>query len=286
MTEVKGLSSLSSGARHGVLFVCATPIGNLQDVTLRVLDTLRQVDLIAAEDTRVALKLLNRFGIRKPLISYHQHSSPRRTRYLLERLRAGASIALVCNAGTPGVSDPGVPLVREAPRAHAYRFALATIHGNLGTLRQAAGRPADAEDAYRLALADLERLAADDPAAPEYRFAFAGIRHDLGGLLLTTGQIDEAERLFRDAADGLERLAAAYPHVPAYRYRLACLSRDWGVLCQQAGRPRDAESAYRRALDLLTQLTAEFPDRPDFRTDRDNAQRNLDRLLAQGPAGL
>ncbi|GBC98314.1 Ribosomal RNA small subunit methyltransferase I [bacterium HR17] len=111
------MSSLSSGARHGVLFVCATPIGNLQDVTLRVLDTLRQVDLIAAEDTRVALKLLNRFGIRKPLISYHQHSSPRRTRYLLERLRAGASIALVCNAGTPGVSDPGVPLVREALKA-------------------------------------------------------------------------------------------------------------------------------------------------------------------------
>ncbi len=99
--------------QRGVLFVCATPIGNLGDITLRVLETMRGVDLIAAEDTRVTLHLLNHFGIRKPLISYHQHSPPQRTEWLLQQLREGKRIALVCNAGTPGISDPGVPLVRR-----------------------------------------------------------------------------------------------------------------------------------------------------------------------------
>ncbi len=98
----------------GTLFVCATPIGNLGDITLRALEVLRRVDLIAAEDTRVTLHLLNHFGIRKPLVSYHQHSPPRRLEWLLEQLKAGKNVALVCNAGTPGISDPGVPLVQRA----------------------------------------------------------------------------------------------------------------------------------------------------------------------------
>lgn len=103
MTELKG-----------TLFVCATPIGNLSDITLRALEVLKSVDLIAAEDTRVTLKLLNHFGIKKPLVSYHRHSSPKRTEQLLKQLRDGKSVALVCNAGTPGVSDPGGLLVRQA----------------------------------------------------------------------------------------------------------------------------------------------------------------------------
>ncbi len=98
----------------GTLFVCATPIGNLGDITLRALEVLRSVDLIAAEDTRVTLPLLTHFGIRKPLVSYHQHSPAFRLEWLLQQLREGKSIALVCNAGTPGISDPGVPLVRRA----------------------------------------------------------------------------------------------------------------------------------------------------------------------------
>lgn len=102
------------GQQFGKLFVCATPIGNLGDITLRAIEVLKSVDLIAAEDTRITLKLLNHYGIHKPLISYHQHSPPKRLEWLLQQLKEGKDIALVCNAGTPGVSDPGVPLIRKA----------------------------------------------------------------------------------------------------------------------------------------------------------------------------
>lgn len=100
--------------KFGTLFVCATPIGNLGDITLRAIEVLKSVDIIAAEDTRTTLKLLNHYNIRKPLVSYHQHSPPNRLEWLMKQLMEGKSIALVCNAGTPGISDPGVPLVRKA----------------------------------------------------------------------------------------------------------------------------------------------------------------------------
>lgn len=98
----------------GTLWVCATPIGNLQDVSLRLLETLRQVDLVAAEDTRRTLKLLNHYGIKKPLVSFHEHNVRRQLPYLLARLRSGAQVALVTDAGTPGISDPGTELVEAA----------------------------------------------------------------------------------------------------------------------------------------------------------------------------
>ena len=95
----------------GRLSVCATPIGNLGDVTLRVLDALREADLIAAEDTRITRRLLARHAIETPLEPYHAHNLERRTPVLVERIAAGARIALVSDAGTPGVSDPGAHLV-------------------------------------------------------------------------------------------------------------------------------------------------------------------------------
>lgn len=95
----------------GVLVVCATPIGNLGDVTLRVLDALRTVDVIAAEDTRVTRKLLARYEIRTPLEAYHEHNRVTKTPELVERIERGERIALVSDAGTPGVSDPGEQLV-------------------------------------------------------------------------------------------------------------------------------------------------------------------------------
>ncbi|MDW8051560.1 MAG: 16S rRNA (cytidine(1402)-2'-O)-methyltransferase [Armatimonadota bacterium] len=101
----------------GVLYVVATPIGNLQDITLRALETLKSVDLIAAEDTRHTKKLLQHYGIQKPLVSFHQHSGTERVEQLIRRLRAGESIALVTDAGTPGISDPGGVLVEAAHRA-------------------------------------------------------------------------------------------------------------------------------------------------------------------------
>lgn len=96
-----------------MLFVVATPIGNLGDITLRALETLKSVDAIAAEDTRHSSILLNHHGIRKPLVSYHQHNEAKRTVELVERLANGETIALITDAGMPGFSDPGVRLIRE-----------------------------------------------------------------------------------------------------------------------------------------------------------------------------
>ncbi|MDP8567452.1 16S rRNA (cytidine(1402)-2'-O)-methyltransferase [Methylophilus aquaticus] len=101
----------------GTLYVVATPIGNLGDITLRALETLKQVDAIAAEDTRHTVGLLRHFGISKPLIAVHEHNEQQSAEHLLNRLQAGNSIALVTDAGTPAVSDPGavvVQAVREA----------------------------------------------------------------------------------------------------------------------------------------------------------------------------
>lgn len=98
----------------GTLYVVATPIGNLEDITLRALRVLQEVALIAAEDTRHTRKLLARYTIETPMLSFHKHSPPARLRELLQRLEAGESIALVTDAGTPGISDPGAALVKAA----------------------------------------------------------------------------------------------------------------------------------------------------------------------------
>ena len=92
---------------QGTLYLCATPIGNLDDITLRVLETLKSVDLIAAEDTRHSIKLLNHFGIHTPMTSYHEYNRVEKARYLVEKLKEGMNIALITDAGTPGISDPG-----------------------------------------------------------------------------------------------------------------------------------------------------------------------------------
>ncbi len=96
-----------------MLYVVATPIGNLGDITLRALEVLKSVDLLAAEDTRHSGMLMKHFGIKKPFISYHEHNEAKRTAELVERLAAGENIALITDAGTPGLSDPGLRLVRE-----------------------------------------------------------------------------------------------------------------------------------------------------------------------------
>ena len=96
----------------GTLYLCATPIGNLQDMTPRVVETLRAVDVIAAEDTRNSIKLLNHFDIHTPMTSYHEYNKAGKGHKLVERLKAGEDIALITDAGTPGISDPGEDLVR------------------------------------------------------------------------------------------------------------------------------------------------------------------------------
>lgn len=96
----------------GTLYLCATPIGNLEDMTFRVIRTLKEVDFIAAEDTRNSIKLLNHFEIRTPMTSYHEHNKYEKGRKIVERLLAGENVALITDAGTPGISDPGEELVK------------------------------------------------------------------------------------------------------------------------------------------------------------------------------
>lgn len=96
----------------GTLYLCATPIGNLEDITFRVLRTLKEVDLIAAEDTRNSIKLLNHFEIKTPMTSYHEFNKIEKAYQLVEKLKEGKNIALITDAGTPGISDPGEDIVR------------------------------------------------------------------------------------------------------------------------------------------------------------------------------
>ena len=98
---------------YGTLYLCATPIGNLQDITLRVLETLKTVDLVACEDTRKTLQLLNHFDISKPVTSYYEHNKMTKGDVIIQQLKDGKNIALVSDAGMPGISDPGYDLVQQ-----------------------------------------------------------------------------------------------------------------------------------------------------------------------------
>ena len=99
---------------NGKLYIVATPIGNLGDITIRALNILKEVDLIAAEDTRHTLKLLNHYEITKPLISYHRHNEDKKKEVLIEKLKNGENIAIVSDAGTPGICDPGEEVIKQA----------------------------------------------------------------------------------------------------------------------------------------------------------------------------
>ncbi len=110
----------------GMLYLCATPIGNLQDMTPRVVETLKQVDLIAAEDTRNSIRLLSAFDIHTPMTSYHEYNKVEKAEYLIAQMQAGKSIALITDAGTPAISDPGEVLVRMC---HEAGIAVTSLPG-------------------------------------------------------------------------------------------------------------------------------------------------------------
>jgi 16S rRNA (cytidine1402-2'-O)-methyltransferase len=126
----------------GTLFVVATPIGNLGDISSRALDTLRNADLIACEDTRQTLKLLSHFGIQKPLTSYHEFNEREKSVELAERIERGESIALVSDAGTPAISDPGYRLVRLCRERGLNVVAIPGANAAITAL-SASGLPSD-----------------------------------------------------------------------------------------------------------------------------------------------
>jgi 16S rRNA (cytidine1402-2'-O)-methyltransferase len=111
------------------LYIVATPIGNLEDITLRALRVLKEVDLILCEDTRVTKKLLDRYQIKKPLLSYHQHSKLQKIDYIISLLKEGKNLALVSDSGTPGVSDPGNKLVEEVINRIGKKVKIIPIPG-------------------------------------------------------------------------------------------------------------------------------------------------------------
>ena len=128
--------------KKGALYVVATPVGNLQDITLRALDVLREVDWVAAEDTRHSRKLLNHFGIQAQYLSLHQHNEQAQAKHIVDYLSEGAKVALISDAGTPAISDPGYLLVRAVTDAG---FDVLPIPGasSLVTALSVAGLPAD-----------------------------------------------------------------------------------------------------------------------------------------------
>jgi 16S rRNA (cytidine1402-2'-O)-methyltransferase len=126
----------------GILYIVPTPIGNLEDITLRALRILKEVDLIAAEDTRHTQHLLTHFGIDKPLTSYHDHNEREKAQVLVERIKNGANLALVSDAGTPGIADPGFRLVSAAIRAGIKIVPLPGASA-LSTALSASGLPTD-----------------------------------------------------------------------------------------------------------------------------------------------
>jgi 16S rRNA (cytidine1402-2'-O)-methyltransferase len=205
------------------LYIVATPIGNLGDVTLRALETLASADLIACEDTRVTRKLLNRYGVATPLTPYHDHNATKARPMLLQRLADGASIALVSDAGTPLISDPGFKLVRDVKDSGHMVTALPGPSALLAALT-IAGLPTDQfffagflppkQAARRERIAELGRI----PATLVFYETGPRLAATLADLAATLGQ--------REAAVCRELTKL---HEEARRGDLAALARDYAA---------------------------------------------------------
>ncbi len=242
------------------LYVTATPIGNARDVTLRALDVLEGADLIAAEDTRVTAKLLAIYAIAKPVIAYNDHNAPQERPKLLRRLRDGARVALVSDAGTPLVSDPGFKLVREALAAGV------AVHAVPGASAPLAG----------LALAGL----------PTDRFFFAGflppkagerrgILEELKGVRTTLIFFEAPQRL----ADSLADMAAVFGARPAV------VARELTKLHEEARRGTLAElaAAYAAEDRPRGEITLLVGPPGETEVDFSRVDSALDRALAFMP---
>lgn len=174
------LLPMSSPVEKGVLYVVATPIGNLEDITYRAVDVLKQVDLIACEDTRQTRKLLDRYGIEKPVVSYHEHNEAERAEELVERIQEGASVAQVSDAGMPGIADPGYRVIRSAID-HGIRVIPIPGPSALITALVGSGLPTDAFDfrGFLPAKSGQRRTALEDIRTAQHTVLFYEAPHRL-----------------------------------------------------------------------------------------------------------
>ena len=214
-----------------MLYVCATPIGNLDDVTTRVLETLRAVDLIAAEDTRHTRKLLARYDIHTPTTSLFAHNEAEKTAHLLARLRAGHNIALVTDAGLPGVSDPGLRLVAAAAAAG---LALTVLPGPSAPVTAVVASGLAGDDGFRF-VGYLPRRAVD------LRAAWDAWRR-CGGVVVA---FETGHRL----AVSLARLTVLAPDAPG------AVCRELTKLHEEVARGTVAELALRFAGEVKGEIT-------------------------------
>lgn len=230
----------------GILYLCATPIGNLEDITFRVLRILKEADLIAAEDTRNTIKLLNHFEIKTPMTSYHEYNKIDKANYLVNQLLAGLNIALVTDAGTPGISDPGEEIVKRAynagiqvtslPGACACITAL-TLSG-LSTRRFAfeAFLPSDKKERRRIltSLQTETRTTILYEAPHHLRGTLAELYQNLGDRTITLCR--ELTKLHETVQLMTLSTAIAYyeNHTPKGEYVLVLQGRDQQELDQEA----------------------------------------------------
>jgi len=245
-----------------MLYVCATPIGNLGDVTLRVLDALRHVEVIAAEDTRRTRKLLSHFDIHTPLTSFYAHNEAQKTTYVLEKLRAGADVALVTDAGLPGISDPGARLVSAVL---ADGLPLSVLPGP--------SAPATALVASGLAGESGFRFVGYLPRRPKDLLAAVAGWRRCGGVVVA---FETPQRLSRSLAE----LAALLPDMPAAVCReLTKLHEEVarGPVAELAACFAPAEAQVRGEITLVLDLGD-----PDERAAAPDAAVAAAALLAKG----
>jgi 16S rRNA (cytidine1402-2'-O)-methyltransferase len=245
-----------------VLYVCATPIGNLDDVTTRVLETLRAVDLIAAEDTRHTRKLLARYDIHTPTTSLFAHNEAEKTAHLLARLQAGSDVALVTDAGLPGVSDPGLRLVAAAAAAG---LALTVLPGPSAPATAVVASGLAGDDGFRF-VGYLPRRAVD------LRVAWDAWRR-CGGLVVA---FETGHRL----AASLARLAALAPDASG------AVCRELTKLHEEVARGTVAELALRFDGEVKGEITLVVDAGPPAGVDEFAGERARAAAAALRLAGL
>ncbi len=245
-----------------MLYVCATPIGNLDDVTPRVLDALRAVELVAAEDTRRTRKLLSRYGIHTPTTSLFEHNEAEKSAFVLGRLRAGADVALVSDAGLPGISDPGARLVAAAA---TEGLPLTVLPGASAPATAVVASGLDAEGGFRF-VGYLPRRNAD------LRTAWSAWRR-CGGLVVA---FETGPRLAR-VLGGLAELAPAAP---------AAVCRELTKLHEEVARGTLADLAGRFAGDVKGEITLVVDTGAPVRDDDAGDERAARAATALRAAGL